>query len=268
MLYDTGSSVTCMNADQFSRLKDVDIVAMKNARSNVVFASASGDPITATQKPIIKFEMLGRVIQYPLYIVDRLHVPFILGIDFIADNDLGYCPKHQEFYWSGNCPKDHVVSLGLKEAVTIPAMGRRRCKVRMSNQGWAGRTVVASIKMNEQPWIRGGPMLTDVDEHGDIWVEINNASPIQRELSRWDEVGHAEECEVICQLDEAKLRKEGGLLMSPPKRINDSYERTPRLNARQEKLPSICGYLRNIPGYTADTKTTWEDVICCNMRFI
>jgi len=46
----------------------------------------------------------------------------------------------------------------------------------------------------------GGLVMTTIDAHGDVWVEIANASPISRELTKWDQVGGAEECEIICQL--------------------------------------------------------------------
>jgi hypothetical protein len=175
---------------------------MKTADVDTVFTSASGDPIVANRKPVIKFRMLEKMIEYPVYIVDKLHEPFIMGIDFIKDMNLGYCPAHHEFFWTGNCPRDHVVTLGLKDAVTIPAFGKRRCKVKIANQKLAGKSVVASVLMEAQPWIRGGPILTDVDDNGDAWVEVSNASPITRELNKWDQVGHAEEFEMVCGLDE------------------------------------------------------------------
>jgi len=60
--------------------------------------------------------------------------------------------------------------------------------------------VVASVALESHPWIRGGLVMTTIDAHGDVWVEIANASPISRELTKWDQVGRAEECEIICQL--------------------------------------------------------------------
>ena len=203
MLYDTGSSITCMNADLFERLKTEDVVQMDGTGRNVRFSSASGDAITARQRPTLQFKILDRVVQYPVYVVDRLHEAFILGIDFLVDENLGYCPKHREFYWEGICPREHVAAIGMRETITIPALGRRCCKMRIANKELAGRTVVASVNMNGQPWIRGGPVLTSVDENGDAWVEIYNASPIAREINKWDSVGLAEECEIVCKLDEA-----------------------------------------------------------------
>ena len=155
MLYDTGSAFTCMSAKEFGKLHPRDVVSMKTADVNLVFTSASGDPIVANQKSIVRFRMLERMIEYPVYIVDKLHEPFIMGIDFIKDMNLGYCPSHQEFFWTGNCPREHVVTLGLKDAVTIPAFGKRRCKVKIANQKLVGKSVVASVLMEAQPWIRG-----------------------------------------------------------------------------------------------------------------
>jgi len=39
--------------------------------------------------------LLNRTVEYPVYVVDRLHEQFILGIDFLVDENLGYCPKHR-----------------------------------------------------------------------------------------------------------------------------------------------------------------------------
>jgi hypothetical protein len=86
---------------------------------------------------------------------------------------------------------------GLKESIMILALSRRRCKVKVDNSSYIGRTVIASVAMSQYPWIRGGPVLTTVDEKGDVWVEIGNASPITRELNRMDQVGLAKECEMI-----------------------------------------------------------------------
>ncbi len=193
MLYDTGSSITCMSRKTYDNLQPRDIVTRREDLGGLVCASASGDAIRAQERPTLRFTVLGKTIEQPMYIMNRLHEAFIIGIDFIEKHSLGFCPRHREFYWNSQCPREHVASLGLKESFTIPALGRRRCKVKVDDRSYAGRTVVASVAMSQYPWIRGGPVLTTVNENGDVWVEIGNSSPITRELQRMDQVGLAEE---------------------------------------------------------------------------
>ena len=236
MLYDTGSSITCMNSDLFDRLSTSDIIKMRDVGTDVVFSSASGDPITARRRPIIRFELLNRTVEYPVYVVDRLHEQFILGIDFLVDENLGYCPKHREFYWSGNCPREHVAAIGLKEITTIPALGRRCCKIKVANPTLAGKTVIASVNVSGQPWIRGGPVLTKVDEHGDAWVEIYNASPITREINKWERVGQIEEIEMICRLEDVLT---GGCdAVTPPRPATEVDRKFIMENAKIECPPA------------------------------
>ena len=207
MLYDTGSAVTCMSKETFKTLTKNDIIAMEDAGS-AVFASASGDRIKARQKPIVSFEILGKRIEYPVFVIDKLHEPFILGIDFIKDENLSFCPSHCEFYWEGGCPKEQIASLGTRENVYIPALARRCCRVRVANQELAGKTVVASVALSGQPWIRGGPVLTEINENGDVWVEVWNASPSPREIPKNTTIGQLEECHVVCPIEDIGGKEE------------------------------------------------------------
>ena len=77
--------------------------------------------------------------------------------------------------------------------------------VKVANRELAGKTVVASFRVEDQPWIRGGPGLVTVNEDGHVWVEIQNNSPVPRELPRMLAIGEIEECEIVCLMDEQKI---------------------------------------------------------------
>ena len=58
---------------------------------------------------------------------------------------------------------------------------------------------VATIRIPEMPWIRGGPVLTNVEGSCQALIEIRNASPVPRELLRGSSVGTFE------KIDEEEL---------------------------------------------------------------
>jgi hypothetical protein len=106
MLYYTGSLITCMSQKPYDELQPKDIVNQGENLRGLVCASASGDAIRAQERPTLRFTVLGKTIEQPVFIMNRLHEAFIMGINFIEKHSLGFCPRHREFYWNSQCPRD------------------------------------------------------------------------------------------------------------------------------------------------------------------
>jgi len=59
--------------------------------------------------------LLDKPTTYEVFVISGLHENFILGIDFIRDFGLNYCPRHREFLVEGGCPQEQVGQMKLKE---------------------------------------------------------------------------------------------------------------------------------------------------------
>jgi len=185
-LYDTGSCVSCMSIDAYHSLHSSE---KKISQPGGSFRSASGDKLVAKGLLDLPMRVRGRALTHKVHIIPNLHEPFILGIDFIRQHGLGYCPRHHEFHWEEQCPRDQDTVLLLKEQTVLPPLSRRICVVRVKQSRLTGQDGVASVKISEMPWIQGGPVLTRVQDNHDVLVEIRNASPVPRELSRGAIIG-------------------------------------------------------------------------------
>jgi len=113
----------------------------------------------------------------------------ILGIDFIRKHNLGYCPKHHEFHWTEQCPRDHGVRLTLPKRMVLPPLSSRVCTLKLGSNRETESTGIASIQIEEEPWIQGGLVLTNVTSSKMVTVELRNASPVPQEMTRGLVVG-------------------------------------------------------------------------------
>ncbi len=185
-LYDTGSCVTCMSEDTYHNLQPDEKSLSQTGRS---FRSASGNQMKTKGSFDLQMLIEGRSVKQNVHVIPQLHEPFILGIDFIRKHGLSYCPKHHHFYWEENCPLDHGSILVLKERMVLPPLCSRICSVRVEGSTYPGITGIATVKVSDMPWIRGGPVLVEQDDTSQICMEIRNASPVPRELPRHCRIG-------------------------------------------------------------------------------
>jgi len=56
----------------------------------------------------------GQTVTLKVHVLPKLREPLILGIEFIQEHALQYCPTHCQFHWSEQCPVDHASVLTLK----------------------------------------------------------------------------------------------------------------------------------------------------------
>ena len=185
-LYDTGSCVTCMSEETYHNLQPDEKSLSRTGRS---FRSASGNQMKTKGSFDLQMLIEGRSVKQNVHVIPQLHEPFILGIDFIRNHGLSYCPKHHHFYWEENCPLDHGSILVLKDRMVIPPLCSRICSVKVEGPYNLGTVGIATIRMSDMPWIRGGPVLTERDDAQQILMEIRNASPVPRELPRNCKIG-------------------------------------------------------------------------------
>jgi hypothetical protein len=63
--------------------------------------SAGGQILPVDGKYQFKAQIYTKAIQHELYLIPDLNEPIILGIDFIQQHQLWYCPKNRLFAWEG-----------------------------------------------------------------------------------------------------------------------------------------------------------------------
>ncbi len=185
-LYDTGSCVTCMSEQTFNNLHPKEQRLIPNNKS---FQSASGNRLNTKGVIIAAMKICRREVTHRVHVIPHLHEPLILGIDFIRDKGLGYCPRHHEFHWEYQCPKEHENILHSRETMTLPPLCNRVCRVKLSTKREHGSIGIATIQLEDQPWIQGGPVLTKVENEREVTVELYNASPVLRTIERATAIG-------------------------------------------------------------------------------
>ena len=122
-----------------------------------------------------------------------MHERFILGIDFISQNELQLCAKHQHFHWQDKCPLDHEKNISATKDITILPGETEICTVRIENFNAAiDGHVLAEIRVPKRPWLQGAPTLTTPGGTGKVKLEIFNASPVPRNISRGENLGWIE----------------------------------------------------------------------------
>jgi len=98
MLYDTGSSVTMMDKTIFKTVFEGKAMNIMPAFEQVSgFNSGSA---TITEQCEIEFFIDGVQLSFPFLLTD-IDSAFdcVLGMDFIQNKKLGYCPLRRMFYW-------------------------------------------------------------------------------------------------------------------------------------------------------------------------
>jgi hypothetical protein len=120
-LYDTGADISCMSEKIFRQLPPqkrpikLDIDKFPN------FRSAGGQPLPVRGLYKILFTLNGKQIKHPCYVIPELNEPLILGIDFIQQHQLWYCPKNKSFAWEGQ-PNWGQGQLKLCAATLVPPL--------------------------------------------------------------------------------------------------------------------------------------------------
>jgi len=132
MLYDTGSSITCVSSDTLHQLP---VNTFRHTRHTPKQStSASGGKMRSEGRVEISLEVEGKQLKHSFHVLPKLHEPFILGIDFIQQHELNLCPRHQKFYWHNSCPIPHNNVISALEDTHLSPGEIKFCKVHVPPQ--------------------------------------------------------------------------------------------------------------------------------------
>jgi hypothetical protein len=100
------------------------------------FKSAGGQILPVDCKYQFKVQIGTKAIQHEFYVIPDLNEPIILGINFIQQHQLWYCPKNRSFACEGQ-PNWGTWHLKVCSATTIPPLSVAFVKVAIQTEGGA-----------------------------------------------------------------------------------------------------------------------------------
>ena len=202
MLYDTGADISCVNEEVFRRIP-IDQRPRKSDESFPrQFRSAGGQNLQVKGKYNLPV-MLGRkTVHHPFYVIKNLSEPAIVGIDFIQQHKLTYCPDKRSFSWNGGTSW-YTGTMKLCAAEIIPPLTVAQVRVSLLTEGGClpgpETPCIANIAVVNNPVLMGGPCLVTPNNIGQAVVQIHNCSPVEIALERGDLLGYIEnvlDCEM------------------------------------------------------------------------
>ncbi len=103
MLYDTGADISAFNETIFQKISvDQRPTKIKDS-SNRQFCSTGGENLQIKGKFLFPVTIDKKTVQHPFYVIKNLSEAAIMGIDFIQQHSLNYCPDQRSFSWKGGC---------------------------------------------------------------------------------------------------------------------------------------------------------------------
>ncbi len=194
-LYNTGADISCISLKVFRQLSPQIRPKKLDGGNLPKFKSAGGQIMPVHGKYQFKAQIGTKVIRHEFYVIPELNEPLILGIDFIQQHQLWYCPKNRSFDWEGQ-PNWGAGHLKVCNAMTIPPLSVAFIKVAVRTEGGAppgeGNLCLANIASAQHPLVTGGPYLVSPDALGQVTVAVKNCTPVELELSRNDFIGNLE----------------------------------------------------------------------------
>jgi hypothetical protein len=115
-----------------------------------------------------------------------------LGIDFIQQHQLWYCPKSKSFAWEGQ-PKWGQGHLKVCNATIVPPLSVAYLKPTIRTEGGSlpreGNLCIANITSSLHPLISGSLYLVQPNSQGQVTVAVKNCSPVDLQIQRNDFIG-------------------------------------------------------------------------------
>jgi hypothetical protein len=185
-LYDTGADSSCLNLKVFRQIPPE--LRPKKIEQSLLpkFKSAGGETLPVHGKYKLKAHIGTKEIQHEFNVIPELNEPLILGIDFIQQHQLWYCPKNRSFAWEGQ-PNWGTGHLKVCSAVTIPPLSVTFIKVAIRTEGGAppgeGNLCLANIASSQHLLVTGGPYLVTPDSLGQVTIAVKNCAPTELELA-------------------------------------------------------------------------------------
>ena len=121
--------------------------------------SANGGRLASNVIYEITMTINKRQVKYPFHVLPKL------GIDFIKQNKLQLCAKHQNFDWVDTCLLDHDKTIRATKDTTILPGETQVCTININSfDPNHDRHVLAEIKVPNRPWIIAAPTLATPDK--------------------------------------------------------------------------------------------------------
>jgi hypothetical protein len=190
-LYDTGASISCISEQAFRHIPP-DQRPVRTQCDNVRFTSAGGQPLNVRGKYTIPLQIADKTISHDFYVIRNLSEPVILGIDFITQHRLNYCPHSQSFFWKG---EDHWQKgvMRINQTQKLEPLSVHNIRVNLFTENntrpATNSDCIATIASPQMPSLTGGPALIKVDQTGQAIIQVINCAPFERELDRGEIMG-------------------------------------------------------------------------------
>jgi hypothetical protein len=197
-LYDTGADISCISEKTFRNLPPHNRPQKLNMDKSPNFCSAGGQPLPVRGLYEFNFRINSKFVKHKCYVIPELNEPLILGINFIQQHQLWYCPKNKSFAWEGQ-PNWGQGHLKICSATVIPPLSVAYIKATIRTESGSlpaeHNLCIANIASSLHPLISGGPYLVEPDNQGQVTVAIKNCAPTDLELQRNDFIGSIENIE-------------------------------------------------------------------------
>jgi hypothetical protein len=203
-LFDTGADISCINEQLFRKLHVTNRPKQLRPDPSNLFKSAGGQNLDVKGKYRLPIQIAGKTVEHDFYVIKNLNEPVILGIDFITDQQLQYCPQSQEFYWLGQ-EQWRRGAIKTTSAITLSPLSVTNIKVCLVTDSSCRPTkevpCMASIQAPDFPYVSGGPALIKIDNQGLSRVQIQNCAPFSIEIPRNSSIGEVENL-TNCSIDQ------------------------------------------------------------------
>jgi hypothetical protein len=93
-LYDTGADISCLSLKVFRQILPEYRPKKLEGQITPKFKSAGGQILPVCGRYQFRVQIGTKTLQHDFYIIPDLNEPLILGIDFIQQHQLWYCPKN------------------------------------------------------------------------------------------------------------------------------------------------------------------------------
>jgi hypothetical protein len=136
-----------------------------------------------------------KTVQHPFYVIKNLSEATIMGIDFIQQHTLNYCPDQRSFSWKGG-RSWHSGSMKLCSLETIPPLSVVQIKVNLTTEAGCSPTAdsmcIVNVAVPYIPVLTGGPAMAQPNKSGQAFLQIANCSPNPITLQRGEFMGFIE----------------------------------------------------------------------------
>ncbi len=124
ILFDTGSSITCISEQQFRKIP-IDLRPQKSKiETPTAFGTAAGHTLNTRGLYEIPISVMGKIIKHPIHVISQLSEPAILGSDFMKQHGRSYCASTDSCHWLGNSPWTKG-ALRLTQAETVEPLSSK-----------------------------------------------------------------------------------------------------------------------------------------------